>query len=286
MTGYDRTDDILRNLMGGASAVENYTDQRIVEALDGNDRWERAGEARVSSRLTGSDIPAELRAAVDVVEAQAVRASTYRDAGHTEHEADRRAEADRESLIREHLRRNGDMDAACVATARDLRTRPASAAHVHESRTRRTTVHESMTATRTGATTIFMKIIDEGQGSSGYYSAAVLAQAARDKVFPKGTHVRVDHETLTEMGERPEGTLDRLAGYLNEDAYYKDGALYASATINSRWRYLVDDMADVIGVSISASADRDADGNIVRLVPSPTNRCDLVTIAGRGGAIV
>ena len=40
---------------------------------------------------------------------------------------------------------------------------------------------------------LLIQLITPGWGSSGYYSAEVLEQAANDKVFAKGTQMHIDH---------------------------------------------------------------------------------------------
>ena len=34
-----------------------------------------------------------------------------------------------------------------------------------------------------------IRIIDEGEGSSGYYPATAVEAAATDRIFPAGTHI-------------------------------------------------------------------------------------------------
>ncbi|MFC7402904.1 hypothetical protein [Citricoccus sp. GCM10030269] len=155
--------------------------------------------------------------------------------------------------------------------------------------TRRVT--ESATATATVATAkdgpgeVLVRIIDEGVGSSGTYTRAILEQAAKDKVFPKNTAMHLNHDTETELMERPGGSLRNMVGALLEDARYQNGALFARARIGSKWRHLIEEFHDVIGVSINAAAEVDHTGTIARLVPDPFNRVDLVTVAGRGGRV-
>lgn len=151
------------------------------------------------------------------------------------------------------------------------------------------------TVERTGPGRVMLTIITPGEGSSGHYTEAMLAQAAEDYVFPKGTLSMVNHPTRTEAMERPEGDLRNLAGVLLEDAQWQPdwvdpktgnkGRLAAEARIGSAWRGFVDEFKDFIGASISASAEVDEAGNLVRLLPDPFNRVDLVTVAGRGGGI-
>lgn len=143
----------------------------------------------------------------------------------------------------------------------------------------------SGTAVKTGPGRVKLTLITPGKGSSGTYSPELLEQAAKDKVFPRGTMSMVNHTTAMEDMERPEGDLRNLAGVLLEDAKWEGGALVAEARIGSAWRPFVEEFGEFIGVSISAVAEVDDSGNIARLVPDPFNRADLVTVAGRGGQI-
>jgi len=136
-----------------------------------------------------------------------------------------------------------------------------------------------------------IKIIDEGQGSSGFYPAEVLEQAATDKVFKAGTLMFADHPTESEDWQRPERSIKDLAGVLATDAVYEDGALYAEAKVFSGWREPLAEMADTIGVSIRAGAEvaiEDNGGGPVQVIKRLTYAAsvDFVTMAGRGGAIL
>ncbi|GAA3218119.1 hypothetical protein ACFP63_08690 [Oerskovia jenensis] len=136
-----------------------------------------------------------------------------------------------------------------------------------------------------------VQIINPGWGSSGYYSQDVLEAAARDRIFPAGTHMYVNHPTATENYERPERDLNTLAAVLAEDAHWDGGKLVAEAVVFSNWREPLTEMAEAIGVSIRAAAEveeGEADGRkgriITRLVEGTS--VDFVTKAGRGGKIL
>lgn len=151
-------------------------------------------------------------------------------------------------------------------------------------------IRESATATRRGPGRILLTLISPGKGSSGSYTPEVLAKAAEERAFPRGTLGMIDHDTDTERFERPEGSLRNLAIALEEDAYIGEGgALQAEAKVATAWRDLVDDFHEHIGASISASADISVSESgqkiVERIVPNPFNRTDLVTVAGRGGKI-
>lgn len=151
-------------------------------------------------------------------------------------------------------------------------------------------IREAATATRRGPGRILLTLISPGQGSSGDYTPEVLATAAAERAFPRGTLGMIDHDTPTEMMERPEGSLRNLAIVLEEDAYIGEGgALQAEAKVASAWRDLVDDFHEHIGASIFASAEISVNESgqkiVERIIPNPFNRADLVTVAGRGGKI-
>lgn len=150
-----------------------------------------------------------------------------------------------------------------------------------------TLITEAAKVARSGPGKILLTIITPGQGSSGYYSAETIKKAAEQRAFPAGTLGMVNHASEAERIERPEGDLRNLVLATNEDAYVNaEGALVAEARVASAWADFVNEFHDVIGASISASAQvRDTkEGRIVeRLIPNPFNTVDLVTVAGRGG---
>lgn len=152
-----------------------------------------------------------------------------------------------------------------------------------------TLVKEAGTVARTGPGRVLLTLITPGQGSSGSYTPEVLEAAAADKVFPRGTQGHINHDTEFQRMERPEGDLRNLALVLLEDARVADnGALVADALVSSAWRDFVEEFKEFIGASIAAQAQvtKTSDGPVVeKLLPHPFNRVDLVTVAGRGGAI-
>lgn len=152
-------------------------------------------------------------------------------------------------------------------------------------------VQEAGTATTGTGARLKIQIINEGQGSSGFYPADVLEQAATDKVFNAGTLMFADHPTESEDWQRPERSIKDLVGVLATDAVFEDGALIAEANIFSAWREQINDMKDTIGVSIRAGAEvaiEDKGGGPVQVIKRLTHAAsvDFVTMAGRGGAIL
>lgn len=140
-----------------------------------------------------------------------------------------------------------------------------------------------------------VKIIDEGVGSSGVYPASTLEAAAQDRVFPAGLHMYVDHAASLRRGPGGERSVRDLAAILAEDARYDPNlkALVAEADIFGAEGMPAErlrDLADHIGVSISASAIMGPPGpgstkpTVRKLVAAES--VDFVTHAGRGGAIM
>lgn len=141
-----------------------------------------------------------------------------------------------------------------------------------------------------------IQVITPGTGSSGYYSPKVLEAAAKAKVWPKGTHVYFDHPTVTEDEERPARSVKDLAAVLTEDASWDGGALVARIKpVGGLGQTVLENetFRQSVGVSVRASAEGEVgevDGRptwiINEIFPGTFNSVDLVTHAGRGGAIL
>lgn len=136
-------------------------------------------------------------------------------------------------------------------------------------------------------------LITPGSGSSGWYSQQVLENAARDRVWPKGTHIFFDHPSESEMHDRPERSVRDLAATLSEDAYWDGTQLVAEATVIGPYRDLVTDpvFVESVGMSIRATAESRAgevDGKHVTIITQLIEglSVDLVTRAGRGGRVL
>jgi len=136
---------------------------------------------------------------------------------------------------------------------------------------------------------LLIGLISPGQGSSGFYSKEVVEAAGKDKVFPKGTHMYLDHPTESENVERPERSVKDLAAVLTEDAYWNAelSTLVGEAEVFGPYAESILAMKDHIGVSIRASAEVEeapSGRQIKKLVSSES--VDFVTKAGRGGSIL
>jgi hypothetical protein len=143
--------------------------------------------------------------------------------------------------------------------------------------------------------TIELKVIKPGWGTSGYYSPELLERDG-PKAFAKGLQMYWDHPTQTEEKERPERSLDGLAGILQEDATWradhpKGPGLYASAKVFKHYQPAVAELAPHIGVSIRALGKAkvgEAEGKKGPIVEtlSKGQSLDFVTVAGAGGEIL
>ena len=141
-----------------------------------------------------------------------------------------------------------------------------------------------------------IKIINEGRGTSGYYTKEVLKRDG-PKIFTPGTLMYINHATPAEEAQRPEGDWNKLAAVTTGKAFWddngKDGpALYAPAKVFSNYATQVAEKAPHTGVSIRASGSRDdkqiapdgKPGVITGL--DYAESIDLVTKAGRGGKLL
>lgn len=143
--------------------------------------------------------------------------------------------------------------------------------------------------------TIPIKIIQPGWGTSGYYPPEVLARDG-PKVFKAGTKMYWDHPTQTEEAERPERSLRDLAAELVTDAEWNENGpagpgLYAKAKVFKPFRDALDELAPHIGVSIRAMGtveNGEAEGRKGKLVTALTGAksIDFVTVPGAGGKIL
>jgi hypothetical protein len=154
-----------------------------------------------------------------------------------------------------------------------------------------TTLAEATRGQQPSGRRMRIKLIDAGWGSSGYYSPQVLKEAAKNGVFPAGTHMYLDHPSATEQMDRPERSVRDLAAMTTGPATFADGALYAEAQVFAPFQETLADKKDAIGVSIRAAGTAEpgeADGRTGPIISSLTEglSVDFVTRAGRGGQIV
>jgi hypothetical protein len=158
----------------------------------------------------------------------------------------------------------------------------------------KTTLSESVRTLPKGKDGVYrVRIIESNvQGSSGFYSADVL-EAYGPAAFPSKTLSHVDHPTLEQREQRPEGSLFTLGGYTLGTPIVEADGLYVDMQFKGRAKEIVEDFGEVIGLSIRAAGDieeSERDGVMIKEVkaiyPSPLNTIDLVTIPGAGGKII
>lgn len=136
-----------------------------------------------------------------------------------------------------------------------------------------------------------IRIITAGEGSSAIYPPAVLEQAAKDRIFPAGTRMHLDHPRESDVKDLPARSVKDWCAVLTEDAVYDptEQALDADAQVFRPYQVLVDDVKEYVGLSIHAwieSAAAPGKPIATRFLPSPHNTVDFVTAAGRGGKIL
>ncbi len=135
-------------------------------------------------------------------------------------------------------------------------------------------------------------IASDVQGSSGYYPHDMLSENVAI-AFPKGTKIYADHPTDDEALARPERSIERIAGKFTSDPWMETDGAYAEVQFGGKYKQIVEDFHDIIGMSIYASGDKESmtvegvERDVVtRINPSPLNSVDLVTVAGAKGAVV
>src|SRR6185437_15440162 len=132
-------------------------------------------------------------------------------------------------------------------------------------------------------------IIEEGWGSSGYYSGELIGRDIPE-IFPAGSKMYLNHPTESQEMERPERDLNDLVGTLATTPRMAGIAAVAEANIYEHWRPTIDAMANDIGLSIRAwgvSEDGSAGGKDGPIIESLVygESIDYVTDAGAGGKI-
>jgi hypothetical protein len=136
-------------------------------------------------------------------------------------------------------------------------------------------------------------LIQAGWGSSGYYSEAVLKRDG-PKVWPKGTHMYLNHPTPSESAERPEGDVQMWASITTSDPVWdpNERGLVAEIQVFPQWRNLLNEVfAKNVGLSIRASGQVErgtAEGRDGLIVTSLDEgiAVDWVTRAGAGGRVL
>ena len=143
-----------------------------------------------------------------------------------------------------------------------------------------------------------VRLITEGQGSTGVYTKEAL-QGSFAEAFPIGTHMYIDHATEAETDERPEGTLTKLAAVIAETPHWQDEpepGMYATIEVVEQWAPFIEQVSDIIGVSIHCGATLAQTDDVVTsgdvppviesLITDPIKYVDFVTLTGSGGRLV
>lgn len=140
-----------------------------------------------------------------------------------------------------------------------------------------------------------MRIITEGQGSSGYYTRDLIEKYGT-AVFTEGTLSYANHSTEKELSEGRD--ITKIVGKLHSDSVVEDdengkAELWAEYKVRPEWVDFVEEFKDSIGASIFVTGEAkegEIDGVKTMIVESldaddPYKSVDLVAAAGRGGKI-
>lgn len=139
-----------------------------------------------------------------------------------------------------------------------------------------------------------IKLIAPGHGSTGYYSAEVLKEAATKGVFDNA-QMFIDHATEEEEAARPEGSVHALAAKGGKATFREDGpegaGVYTTAKAYPDMAAFLNSRSKDIGVSIRAlgkAVQGQVAGRVNRIVKSldTLRSADFVTKAGAGGKLV
>lgn len=141
-----------------------------------------------------------------------------------------------------------------------------------------------------------VKLISPGWGSSGYYSKALLEQAAKAGKFQSGLKMFWNHPTSDEAAKRPERDLRDLAAKTITKGVFKENGpdgpgVYADAKAYSHYAPHIEELAEDIGLSIrgfGVTKPGEAEGQKGALVEdiAAVQSVDFVTQAGRGGRVL
>lgn len=134
-----------------------------------------------------------------------------------------------------------------------------------------------------------IKVIEAGEGSSGYYPAEVLERDGA-KAFPAGTRMFANHDSWEDMLNG--GDIRRLMGKTLTDATYRDGALWAEAKFSREWLEWISEFHEQVGVSINTAGQAEFGtvgeytGDIITALENDAySSIDVVVAPGAGGRI-
>ena len=123
-----------------------------------------------------------------------------------------------------------------------------------------------------------VRLITEGQGSSGFYAAEMLKECG-PTAFPAGTFLYFNHQSPDKRDVRD------AFGVLAEDAIFEDDTkgLWADADIFETHREVVKSLSPYADLSIEAAGELDENDNVTEISASPWNAVALVPRGGRDG---
>lgn len=142
--------------------------------------------------------------------------------------------------------------------------------------------------------TVDVQLIEAGWNKPGtrWYPPDVLARDI-PKVYPRGTHMYLDHPTVSEEMELPERSVTRLAAVLASDPYTTDGGrtMRATARVFAPHREFVTEAWRDIGLSINGDGhgqpgEREGRKGLIIEALTHGRSVDFVTRPGAGGRIV
>lgn len=135
-----------------------------------------------------------------------------------------------------------------------------------------------------------IRVIEEGEGSSGYYSPEVVREKL-PQAFPKGTQIYFNHITEAERWERG-GVRDvrDLVGVFEGDPYevLENGkvGLEAEVSFLSQHAEFMKEASQIVGLSVEAPIAYITDeGDVTNVEYTPLNVLTVVPVAGRGGKL-
>jgi hypothetical protein len=116
-----------------------------------------------------------------------------------------------------------------------------------------------------------------GQGSSGKYSADMLAEYG-PAAIPAGSKAFFDHD--------PKRSVKDMVGTYPEGAYWnaEENRLEADLQPFKHWQEIVDEIGPYAEASIYVMGEADEEGNVTRLIPHRSNGVDLVGYGGLEGS--
>jgi hypothetical protein len=144
---------------------------------------------------------------------------------------------------------------------------------------------------------VTIDVIRSGWNASGsrYYPPDVLERDV-PRVYARGTQMYIDHPSATEGDDRPERSLQTLAGVFTDDPWAvreADGTVVmrTTARVFGPWQPLIREAWDTIGVSINGNGRGDygtREGREGLIIDELTygRSVDFVTVPGAGGRVL